>query len=62
MQHFFLLAADLTHVDAAGTVNTLFFAPAGCRTLISLTFPQSYRAVSLQQPSRGDVSQRQPGA
>jgi hypothetical protein len=56
MQHFFLLAADFTHVDAAGTRKRPFFASAGCRFLIPQAFPHSYRTVSLQQPAGGDMS------
>jgi hypothetical protein len=52
----FLLAADFTRVDARKHVNACVGAASGCRALIPLAFPQSYRMVTPQQPAGGDVS------
>ncbi|HLH08002.1 MAG TPA: hypothetical protein VKW78_12260 [Terriglobales bacterium] len=54
------LAADSIHVDARKHVNASVYAVARCMALIPFTFPQSYRAVTLQLPFGGDVSLLQP--
>ena len=48
--------AHSTRVDARKHVNASVCAVSGCMALIAFTFPQSYRAVSPQQPAGGDVS------
>jgi hypothetical protein len=48
--------AHFTRVDARKHVNASVCAVPGCMALIPLTFPQSYRAVTLQLPFGGDVS------
>jgi len=52
----FALDKAFVLIDGHPPVNAPFFAVIGCSLLIPLTFAHSYRAVSLQQPARGDVS------